>query len=147
MNKLTAIAIAVAGASLAAAAICSAKAHANRNDQLTKNLNDLRDDLELDCDLINSAHEESPEETITTDDRKYKEVVDRAQDFATSVFNIYAYLDSEEIDKLTADAKRAYVECFSVIIKNAEKHIYAIDDARAQMIQARRAMGIKLDNE
>lgn len=142
MKKLTGIAIALAGASLTAAAIYVIKSYIESETRLSKTLNNLRDDLELDCDLIEAATEEVPEEIITTADRKFTEAVNNAVDFATTVFNVYAYLSEDEIHNLTAEAKRAYIECLSAIIKNAEKYIYAIDDARDEMVQTRKDMGI-----
>ena len=142
MNKLG-IAIAVISASLAAAAAYAIKKYADSDVCITKRLKELRDDLELDCDLIEAATEEIPKEIITAADRKYQEVVNDAVDFATTVFNVYTYLSSDEIDDLTLEAKRAYVECISSIIKNAERYIYAIDAAREDMKQARKSMGIQ----
>lgn len=141
MSKLG-IAIAIAGASLTAAVLYALKSHARKNYCLTKQLGELRDDLELDCDLINSAVMEIPEETITVADRQFEETVKEAADFATTTFRVYAYLDDNEIDKLSPDAKRAYIECFGSIIQNAEKHIYAIDAAREDMVEARRKLNI-----
>lgn len=145
MKKLTGIVIALAGASLTAAAIYAIKSYIESETRLSKTLNNLRDDLELDCDLIEAATEEVPEEIITTADRKFTEAVNNAVDFATTVFSVYAYLSEDEIHNLTAEAKRAYIECLSAIIKNAEKYIYAIDDARDEMVQTRKDMGIAPD--
>ena len=143
MNKLISIAIALAGVTTAAVIIHCAEPRIEKDARLAKKLNGLRDDLELDCDLIFSATKEIPEEIITSADRSFKEIVDDAADFATSIFNVYAYLDYDCIKSLSVDAKQAYVECISSIIKNAEKYLYAIDAARDLMKDTRRSMGIK----
>ena len=142
MNKLISVAIALAGVTTATVIIRCVKPQIEKDARLAKKLNELRDDLELDCDLILSATKEVPKEIITTADRAYKEVVDDAADFATSVFNVYAYLDHSSIKNLSMDAKRAYVECLSSFIKNSEKYLYAIDAAHETMKQTRRAMNI-----
>lgn len=143
MNKLTSLTIAATGATLTVAALYFIKPQLEKDTQLAKKLNGLRDDLELDCDLILSATKEVPEEIITAADRTFKEKVDDAADFATSIFSTYAYLDENSIKKLSTDAKRAYLECLSSLIKNAEKYIYTIDAARDNMQQARRNLGIE----
>ena len=138
MSKLG-IAIAVAGASLAVATICALKSRAINDAYTTKKLKELRDDLELDCELIESAADEIPQEIVTAADRKFAEAVTEAVDFATTIFSVHMHLDDDEIDNLTLEAKRAYMECISAIIKNAERYIYAIDAAREEMLQVRKA--------
>lgn len=137
MSKLG-ITIAVAGASLAVATICALKSRAINDAHTTKKLKELRDDLELDCELIESAADEIPQEIVTAADRKFEEAVSEAIDFATTVFSVHMHLDDDEIDNLTLEAKRAYMECISAIIKNAERYIYAIDTAREEMLQVRK---------
>jgi hypothetical protein len=142
MSKLS-IAIAIAGASLTTAVLYALKSHVHKNRCLTKQLIELRDDLELNCDLIDSAVTEIPEETITVADRQFKEIVDEAADFTTTTFRVYAYLDDDEIDKLSPDAKRAYIECFGSIIQYAERYVRAINAAREDMLEARRKLSIE----
>lgn len=137
MKKFTSIAIAITTTSLAVMAICLLRLRFKKNAELAKKLGELRDDLELDCNLILSTAKEIPEEIITTADREFKTVVDDAVSYASSIiFGVYNHLDEHQIRKLSLSSKEAYVDYIESFIQSAEKQIAAIDSAREKMNRA-----------
>ena len=133
MKRLTGILIAIAGAGLASAGVIALLNFEDLNRQLSSNLKNLRDDLELDCDLINSTLADIPEVADSEAKRKLRDAINAAANFVTSTLNVYAFLTDERISALSPQAKNAYIECLRSIIRNAEAHIIAIDVARDEL--------------
>lgn len=103
---------------------------------LADELVDLRDDLELNCDLLNSAIEEIPEECVLAADTAFKKVVNDGVEFANTTFPTYAYLDESFIRKLDTNTLNAYLECLTALNTTAEKLIVCVDNARKIMQDA-----------
>ena len=139
MKRLTGILIATAGAGLASAGVIALLNFKDLNRQLSSNLKNLRDDLELDCDLINSTLADIPEVADSEAKRKLRDTINAAANFVTSTLNVYAFLTDERISALSPQAKNAYIECLRSIIRNAEAHIIAIDVARDELDKAQKS--------
>lgn len=133
MKKLTSLSLAAVGASLVTVGVVALLNYREYRHQLTVMLKDMRDDLELDCDLINSTAEEIPEVVDSEAKREFRATIDAAINFATSVYHVYALLDDDRLSSLSPQTTHAYIECLRAIIRNAEAHIMAIDVARDRL--------------
>lgn len=120
----------IAGACAAAGLV--AMQYTDKRKDLIDELLDLRDDLELDCDIINSATSDSPKEITTPEDKKYNEIVQEGIRFTNATFPLRQKI-TELIPKLSNHHLEAFIDSFKTSIAHAESAIMAIDVAREDM--------------
>ena len=133
MKKLVGISIAAAGIGFASIGFSALLNYLDSKHTLSQLLISLRDDLELDCDLINSTLAELPSEQTTEVERSFAQAINNAADFAASALNIYGFLSEETIKSYSSQTKKAYITCLRTLIRNAERHIMLIDEIRYQL--------------
>ena len=132
MFKKELLAIALVTTGICTAATVVVLKFIKKRTALVEQLIALRDDLKLDCDLLESATDESPEKATCAADQGYLNAVTEGILFVEASQPLFKELDCKILDMKIRDLQ-VYIESFEAAIRQAENYIITIDAARAEM--------------